>query len=138
MATDRGAYTHYLQATCKAMPRTNRVRTYPHHPIRTYFNNPDRKAYVIENRTDHDFIVSIGLKPWVNEEGQKYLTVKSFEEHTVRVNTSQEYQHFLKLHDPVTKKILDCKYLNTVYSLISIFGSTGCTPKLQLQITPGW
>jgi hypothetical protein len=133
-----GAYTHYLQAPCRPGPPINKVRTMPFHPLRVFFNNPDRKAYVVENRNHVKRLLSIHVTPWTNDGNVEYFTLEPFSEETFYVNTGKEMHQYLRIHDPETYKVLDSKFLNPVYSLISIMGDVGCQPKLQLQMTPGW
>lgn len=135
-----GAYTHYLQAPCKPAPPINKVRTWPHHPLRTYFNDSDRKAYVIENRTATRQLLSISDHTRKVDATTKYFTLEAFSEESFYVNLPKEYQQFVRLHDPQSKQVIRSKYLNPVYSLMSIMGGIegDCRPHLQLQMTPGW
>ena len=128
----------------------NKVRTWSQHPIQTLFNTPDRKPYVVENRTEDDVTISVGLKPWTSEEGEVYYVIPKFCEKTLFVNTGKETHHFLKVHTGggADRKIADAKYLNPVYSLATIVKgpmmtdlngeSSPCQYHIQLQATPGW
>lgn len=146
MLKSPGAYTHYLQAPCNPGPPINKVRTMPFHPLRVFYNNPDRKPYVIENRGSERRLLSIHIRPWTNEpvksgnesECVQYFTLEPFSEETFYVNTGKEMQQFIRIHDPETRKVIDSKFLNPVYSLVSIMGDAFCRPRLQLQITPGF
>lgn len=135
-----GAYTHYLQAPCEPGPPVNKVRTWPHHPLRVYYNDPDRKAYVIENRTPERQLLSISVLTRDIDKNTRYFTLEPFSEETFYVNMPKELQQFVRLHDPETKVVIRSKYLNPVYSLVSIMGGIvgDCRPHLQLQATPGW
>lgn len=168
-STIRGGYSNYNQYPCQqdgacntacAGVSSNKVRTWNQHPIQTLFNTPDRKPYVVENRTEDDVIISIGLKPWENEVGEVYYVIPRFCEKTLFVNTGKQAHHFLKVHSNAgsasecstsgAKKIIDAKYLNPVYSLATIVKGpvlTGgvdlgtcnaCQYHIQLQVTPGW
>lgn len=149
-STIRGGYSNYNQYPCNTSrggEGFNKVRTWNQHPIQTLFNTPDRKPYVVENRSDDDVTISIGLKPWENEAGEVYYVIPRFCEKTLLVNTGKEAHHFLKVHGG-DKKIVDAKYLNPVYSLATIvkgpvFGggvdlNGACQYHIQLQATPGW
>lgn len=129
-----GAYTHYLQAPCRPGTPINRVRTFPFHPLRVFFNDPDRKPYVIENRTNIRYLLSIHVSPWTNDKNVEYFTLEPFSEETFYVNTGKDMHQYVRIHDPRTFKVIDSKFLNPVYSLASIMGDA----KLQLQMTPGW
>lgn len=130
----------------------NKVRTWNQHPIQTLFNTPDRKPYVVENRSEDDVTISVGLKPWTSEEGEVYYVIPRFCEKTLFINTGKEAHHFLKIHSTASgssdKKIVDAKYLNPVYSLATIVKgpmmtggvdlNSACQYHIQLQATPGW
>lgn len=153
-STIRGGYSNYNQYPCQRGGQGesfNKVRTWSQHPIQTLFNTPDRKPYVIENRTEDDVTISVGLKPWTSEAseagGEVYYVIPRFCEKTLFVNTGKEAHHFLKIHAGVDKKIVDAKYLNPVYSLATIVKgpmmsggseSSSCQYHIQLQATPGW
>lgn len=149
----KGAYTHYNKFNCKGMVPINKVRTNPHHPIRTYFPNPNRKSYVIENRTHEDQLMSIVVnssKPsasynprqvsepsaWETNEHTKFFILSPFSDETFVVNTSQEPHQYVRVHDKKTKQVIDSKFLFPQYSLISVFKDLECRPRLQVQKTP--
>lgn len=131
-------HSHYLQKTCQPQYKINKVRVWPHHPIRTYFPNPNRKAYVIENRTDEKQLLSISDVAWIRKNDDKFFTLEPFSEETFFVNTSLEPQQFVRIHRFEDGEILDSKFLNWTYSLASIFKDLQCKPRLQLQYTPGF
>lgn len=144
----RGAYTHYNQFMCKGLPPINKVRTNPHHPIRTFFPNPNRKSYVIENRTEEEQLMSIVVNSsrqpsyhsepsaWDVRENTKFFRLAPFSEETFVVNTSQEPHQYIRVHDKKTRGVIDSKFLFPHYSLVSIFRDLECRPRLQLQQTP--
>jgi len=133
----RGAHTHYNQAPCNGGDLgINKVRTWPHHPIRMIYNNPNRKSYVIENRTNSTVLLSISETP--RNETTKYFSLNAFDEQTFFVNTSKQMHQYVRIHDSKTHKILDIKFLNPVYSLMTILKDFDCNLKLQLQVTPLW
>jgi len=137
--TSRGAYTHYMQSPCETVHRHNEVRTWNQHPIRTLFNTPHRKTYVVENRTAEPKKISVGLKPYEHEEAKEdFLIIPPFCEKTLLVNTAKQSHHFLKVHHPSESKVLSAKFLNPVYSLATILGHHDCGVCIQLQITPSW
>lgn len=150
-----GAHSHYDSCGCvPPYSNTSRVRTYPHHPIRTFFNNPNRKSYLIENRTPYTLLLSIHRESWTNNEKVKYFVLKPFDQERFHVNTSKEVHQYLRIHDPETKRVIDSKFLNPVYSLASIMGGHPLNmgrnrstrpisddlvlPRIQLSVTPGF
>ena len=70
----RGSYSNYNELNCNPeFKPINKVRTYPHHPIRTFFPDPNRKSYVIENRTDQDQLLSISKESWEMNDDVKFF-----------------------------------------------------------------
>lgn len=131
-----GIHSHYNEKVCQFQYPLNKVRTHPHHPTQEFFPDPNRKRYVIENRTDEPQLLSISRYAWDLEDEPKFFTLPPFQEQSFHVNTALEIHQFVRIHDFNNKKIIDAKYLFPFYSLMSVFRDLECRPRLQAQKTP--
>lgn len=122
----------------------HRVRSVAYHPIRTIFNNPNRKTYVIDNKTNKNLIISVSHDAFKNlGKEEKFLRVGQFDTKYISVNTAGERHQFLRVHsepnklgDNESKVIIASKFLNPIFTHISIIEDYNCGIKLELQVSP--